>query len=63
MLEAFQTASRTDDRTVFICYTIKGWGLPIQGHRDNHGKQVYYAATRLFHDADDLFLSPSQDCI
>lgn len=20
----------------FIAYTIKGWGLPIQGHRDNH---------------------------
>ena len=37
MLEAFAAAARTDVRTVFICYTIKGWGLPIQGHRDNHG--------------------------
>ena len=41
MLEAFGTASRTNDLTVFICYTIKGWGLPIQGHRDNHGGSLY----------------------
>jgi len=22
--------------TVFICYTVKGHGLPLQGHKDNH---------------------------
>ncbi|MEQ9814413.1 MAG: 1-deoxy-D-xylulose-5-phosphate synthase N-terminal domain-containing protein [Azospirillaceae bacterium] len=27
----------TDDRpTCFICYTIKGHGLPLAGHKDNH---------------------------
>ncbi|GBF25415.1 pyruvate dehydrogenase E1 component [bacterium MnTg02] len=34
-LEAFQTAPR--DRPVcFIAYTVKGFGLPFQGHKDNH---------------------------
>lgn len=44
LLEAFDFASRTDRRTVFIAYTTKGHGLPLAGHRDNHG----------------LFLSPEQ---
>jgi pyruvate dehydrogenase E1 component len=33
--EAFD--SITDDRpTVFLAYTIKGWGTPLAGHKDNH---------------------------
>ena len=36
LLEAFARA-RTHDRPVcFICYTIKGFGLPLAGHKDNH---------------------------
>src|SRR5688500_12947858 len=36
LLQAFEHA-RTHDRPVcFICYTIKGYGLPLQGHKDNH---------------------------
>src|SRR6201986_2026022 len=35
MLEAFETINH--DRPVcFIAYTIKGVGLPMQGHKDNH---------------------------
>lgn len=31
-------ASVTDDRpTCFLAYTIKGWGTPLAGHKDNHG--------------------------
>ena len=27
-----------DDRpTLFLAYTVKGWGTPIAGHKDNHG--------------------------
>lgn len=37
VLEAFEHASKTDRRTAFIAYTIKGYGLPMAGHRDNHG--------------------------
>ncbi len=25
-----------DRPVVFICYTIKGWGTPLAGHKDNH---------------------------
>jgi len=36
LLDAFATA-RTHDRPVcFICYNIKGFGLPLAGHKDNH---------------------------
>ncbi len=35
VLEAFEGA--TDDRpTCFLAYTIKGYGLPFAGHKDNH---------------------------
>jgi pyruvate dehydrogenase E1 component len=37
VLEAFDLASQSDRRTAFIAYTIKGYGLPMAGHRDNHG--------------------------
>ena len=36
MLEAFATASQDDTPTCFLAYTVKGWGLPLQGHKDNH---------------------------
>jgi pyruvate dehydrogenase E1 component len=35
LLEAFH-AVKTDKPTCFICYTVKGFGLPIAGHKDNH---------------------------
>ncbi|MDF2763265.1 MAG: transketolase [Rhodospirillales bacterium] len=36
LLEAFEAAARHDRPTCFIAYTIKGFGLPFQGHKDNH---------------------------
>lgn len=35
ILDAFETAP-TDQPVCFIAYTIKGLGLPFQGHKDNH---------------------------
>ena len=36
LLEAF-TRARSHDRPVcFIAYTVKGFGLPLAGHKDNH---------------------------
>lgn len=36
LIEAFEEA-RTHDRPVcFIAYTVKGFGLPLAGHKDNH---------------------------
>ncbi|VWX50081.1 transketolase [Novosphingobium sp. 9U] len=35
LMEAFATAD--DDRpTLFIAYTVKGYGTPLAGHKDNH---------------------------
>ena len=35
ILEAFESVP-TDQPVCFIAYTIKGYGLPFQGHKDNH---------------------------
>ncbi|RAI60005.1 transketolase [Roseicella frigidaeris] len=36
MLEAFEAARAHDRPVCFIAYTIKGFGLPLAGHKDNH---------------------------
>jgi pyruvate dehydrogenase E1 component len=36
LIEAFEKASEHERPTCFICYTIKGHGLPLAGHKDNH---------------------------
>jgi pyruvate dehydrogenase E1 component len=35
LCEAFDTI-RHDRPTAFLAYTIKGWGTPLAGHKDNH---------------------------
>ena len=35
LVEAFDTA-QDDVPTLFIAYTVKGYGLPFAGHKDNH---------------------------
>jgi len=36
VLEAFRGAEGDDVPTCFVAYTIKGFGLPLAGHKDNH---------------------------
>lgn len=36
LLDAFAAASAHDRPVCFIAYTIKGFGLPLAGHKDNH---------------------------
>ena len=36
MAETFATIDH-DRPTCFLAYTVKGWGTPIAGHKDNHG--------------------------
>lgn len=36
LMEAFDEAAQDETPTCFIAYTIKGWGLPLAGHKDNH---------------------------
>ena len=35
VVEAFEAIDH-DRPTVFIAYTVKGWGTPLAGHKDNH---------------------------
>ena len=35
LIEAFENV-KNDKPTAFIAYTIKGWGTPLAGHKDNH---------------------------
>lgn len=36
LLDAFEEARKHDRPVCFIAYTIKGFGLPLAGHKDNH---------------------------
>lgn len=36
LLDAFEAARQHDRPVCFIAYTIKGYGLPLAGHKDNH---------------------------
>ena len=39
LVEQFEAAT-SDQPTVFIAYTVKGWGTPLAGHKDNHAGQM-----------------------
>jgi pyruvate dehydrogenase E1 component len=39
LIDAFETAP-TDRPVCFIAYTVKGYGLPLAGHKDNHAGQM-----------------------
>jgi pyruvate dehydrogenase E1 component len=53
LLDAF---GRVDhDRPIcFICYTIKGFGLPFAGHKDNHAGLMTPAQMEVFRQAMDI---------
>jgi len=36
ILDAFAAADASEAPHCFVAYTIKGYGLPLQGHKDNH---------------------------
>ncbi|MSO96689.1 MAG: transketolase [Rhodospirillaceae bacterium] len=36
IIQSFEAAAKNDKPTCFIAYTIKGNGLPLAGHKDNH---------------------------
>ncbi|MFL6797534.1 MAG: transketolase [Xanthobacteraceae bacterium] len=50
LLQAF--ASIEHDRPVcFICYTVKGYGLPLAGHKDNHAGLMTPAQMEVLREA------------
>lgn len=54
LLAAFAEASAHDRPTLFICYTIKGFGLPLAGHKDNHAGQMTPAQMETFRAASGV---------
>ncbi|MGY3109411.1 pyruvate dehydrogenase E1 component [Bradyrhizobium sp. LM6.9] len=53
MLEAFESIDH--DRPVcFIAYTIKGVGLPFQGHKDNHAGLMTVAQMEKYRDSQNI---------
>jgi pyruvate dehydrogenase E1 component len=53
ILETFATAP-TDQPVCFIAYTIKGHGLPFQGHKDNHAGLMTKAQMQEFRAAQGI---------
>ena len=50
VLDAFHGVT-TDKPTCFICYTVKGFGLPMAGHKDNHAGLMTPAQMETFQKA------------
>lgn len=53
LLEAFHGVT-TDKPTCFICYTVKGFGLPMAGHKDNHAGLMTPAQMETFREANNV---------
>jgi pyruvate dehydrogenase E1 component len=43
-----------DKPTCFICYTVKGFGLPMAGHKDNHAGLMTPAQVETFRKANNV---------
>jgi pyruvate dehydrogenase E1 component len=54
IVEAFAAAGDSDVPTCFIAYTIKGFGLPFAGHKDNHAGIMSDAQMAAFRDANGI---------
>jgi len=51
LLEAFEAARKHDRPVCFLAYTIKGFGLPLAGHKDNHAGLMTVMQTEALRDA------------
>jgi pyruvate dehydrogenase E1 component len=50
LIEAFD-AAKNDRPVCFLCYTVKGFGLPFAGHKDNHAGLMTEAQMEAFRAA------------
>lgn len=51
LIDAFDAAADDDRPTLFIAYTVKGHGLPLAGHKDNHSGMMNPAQMEQFRAA------------
>ncbi len=54
IVEAFDEAAKTDRPTCFVAYTVKGWGLPFAGHKDNHSGLMNEAQMEAFRNSQGI---------
>jgi pyruvate dehydrogenase E1 component len=54
VLEAFREAEGDDTPTCFVAYTIKGHGLPLAGHKDNHAGLMTPEQMNMFKRANNI---------
>ncbi len=54
IVEAFDKAAQSDAPTCFVAYTIKGFGLPFAGHKDNHAGLITEAQMAVFQNAQGI---------
>ncbi|HLI21993.1 MAG TPA: 1-deoxy-D-xylulose-5-phosphate synthase N-terminal domain-containing protein [Stellaceae bacterium] len=54
LVEAFDRAAMSDEPTCFVAYTIKGFGLPFAGHKDNHAGLMTEAQMEAFRQAQGI---------
>jgi pyruvate dehydrogenase E1 component len=53
LLKAFKSIDH-DKPVCFICYTVKGFGLPMAGHKDNHAGLMTPAQMEAFRTQNDV---------
>lgn len=53
LLDQFENAD-SEQPTVFINYTVKGWGTPLAGHKDNHAGQMTSAQIEQLREAHGI---------
>jgi pyruvate dehydrogenase E1 component len=53
LLDAFHGVTG-DKPTCFICYTVKGFGLPMAGHKDNHAGLMTPAQMETFRQVNNV---------
>ena len=58
LVDAFSNAP-SDKPVCFIAYTVKGHGLPFQGHKDNHAGLMNVAQMEAFREANAI--APGQE--
>ncbi len=54
LTEAFRQATKSDQPTCFLAYTIKGMGLPFAGHKDNHAGMMTVEQMASFQSANNV---------
>ncbi len=54
VLEAFGTRRSAEQPSCFLAYTIKGYGLPLAGHKDNHAGLMNEAQMEVFREENGI---------